>query len=86
MVGENENTANTESIRIFPNPVSNQTSISINLSEIAGSDFTISVLNNCGIKVDEIKFENTPSTKNEFTWNKGNLPAGDLLPCGKNQK
>ena len=76
MVGENENRAETQKINIFPNPVSDKTTINIILPEIAESDVNISVLNNSGMKVDQIKLENLPSNKIEFTWNKGNLPAG----------
>jgi len=76
LVGEDEIHIESDRISIFPNPVSGQTAIKINLPEIAGSLFTISVLNNIGLKVDEIKVENTSSQNLEFTWNKGNLPAG----------
>jgi hypothetical protein len=76
MIGENENPVETEKISIFPNPVSDQTTMNINLPEIAGSDFTISVLNNSGMKVDEIKVENISSQNQKISWNKGNLPAG----------
>ncbi len=76
MVGEDEIHIESDRISIFPNPVSGQTAIKINLPEIAGSLFTISVLNNSGLKVDEIKVENTSSQNLEITWNKGNLPSG----------
>ena len=76
MVGENENPAEAQKINIFPNPVSDQTSISINLPEITGIHFTISILNNCGIKVDEINFKNTSLPNQKVNWNKGNLPGG----------
>lgn len=76
MVGENENPAEAQKINIFPNPVSDQTSISINLPEITGIHFTISILNNCGIKVDEINFKNTSLPNQKVNWNKDNLPSG----------
>lgn len=76
LVGENKNQAEIGNIIISPNPVSDQATININLPQIAVSDFTIYILNNCGIKVDEIKVENTSSQNLEITWNKGNLPAG----------
>jgi hypothetical protein len=76
MVGENENQAETANISIFPNPVLDQTTVNINLPKIAEIDFTITILNNSGIKVDEIKVENTSPQNLEFTWNKGNLPSG----------
>jgi hypothetical protein len=71
-----DNTAVNDEVTIFPNPVSDQATVNINLSGIAKSDFAITFINNSGIKVDEIKFENAPSNKTKFTWNKGSLPAG----------
>jgi hypothetical protein len=76
LVGIPNNAAVNDEINIYPNPVSNQTSININMPEIVGSNFTISILNNCGIKVDEIEIDNTESPNQKISWNKGNLPAG----------
>jgi hypothetical protein len=62
-------------IRIFPNPVTNETLIQFDRDQME-SILEISVLNNSGTKFDEIKFENSSSTGNKIIWNKGNLPAG----------
>lgn len=63
-------------INIYPNPVSNQATININLSELANEEISISILNNQGQKVDEIKMEGNNSNEIIINWNKGNLPAG----------
>ncbi|MBC8487618.1 MAG: T9SS type A sorting domain-containing protein [Bacteroidetes bacterium] len=76
MVGEEENFIESDQISIYPNPVSNQTTIHINLSDIYESLVSISILNNHGQKVDEIKFETNSSNEFEIKWDKGDLPAG----------
>ncbi len=45
-------------LKIFPDPVSDQMTIQFNLNGLALSSCDISILNNCGIKVDEIKIDN----------------------------
>jgi len=63
-------------VLIFPNPVSNQTTIEINLAELSNEEISISFLNNQGQKVDEIKVDGNNSNEITINWNKGDLPAG----------
>lgn len=74
MVGEYEIQTENKVIRIFPNPVTDEMLIQLNLAE--SNINNIEVLNCCGLKVDEIKFENHPAKGTELKWNKGNLPSG----------
>lgn len=68
--------AENEQIFIYPNPVSNQATIRINLTEPIVKDISISILNNQGFEVDEIKLEDYTSNEIIINWNKGDLPAG----------
>jgi hypothetical protein len=63
-------------LKIFPDPVSDQMTIQINLKGSAIPSCEISILNNYGIIVDEIKIGNQVLHGNKLTWNKGNLSAG----------
>ena len=59
-------------LSIFPNPVTNQTTIKLNLRETNGIDYLIQIYNSEGLKVDEIK----AGTKPKIIWDKGDLPSG----------
>jgi hypothetical protein len=72
--GINENSKNQ--LNVFPNPVKDKAIIQFNVNEAIKSSIEISIFNNYGIRVDEIKIENQVSQGNKVTWNKGNLPAG----------
>jgi hypothetical protein len=72
-VGVTENSVNHD-ILISPNPVTDEMLIRLNLAE--SNINKIEVLNNLGIKVDEIKLNNSPLKDLEVNWNKGCLPAG----------
>ncbi len=85
-VGINEHSNRYGSISVFPNPVSNQTTIHINLSDIYESLVSISILNNQGIKVDEIEVEGYLSNEINIKWNKGDLPAGVYYLVIKTEK
>jgi len=74
-VGIDENLTGNK-ISIFPNPVTESTTINITLHEPGSIDDAILVYNNRGVKVDEIKLKNNSSNEFEIKWNKGNLPAG----------
>lgn len=63
-------------LKNFPDPVSDQMTIQFNLNGSVMPSCDISILNNCGIKVDEIKIGNQLSQGNKVIWNKGSLPAG----------
>lgn len=63
-------------LKIFPDPVSDQMTIQFNLNGSAMTSCDISILNNCGIMVDEIKTVNLLSHVNKVIWNKGDLPTG----------
>ncbi len=71
-VGMDEYLAQTNSINVFPNPITNQTTIKLNLQETNGIKNSISVYNNQGKIVDEIKTGTNP----EIIWDRGNLPSG----------
>ncbi|MEZ5198572.1 MAG: T9SS type A sorting domain-containing protein [Bacteroidales bacterium] len=73
MVGEEENIAPSNPICIYPNPVKDGMHLYFNTVDDLS---TIEIFNNQGVKVDELKSENSFSTNNEMNWNKGNLPAG----------
>ena len=75
-VGIDEHPDQHGSIIIYPNPVTDQTTIKVNISKQIYRDNSIMVLNNRGQKADEIKFENNFSNEFEIKWDKGNLPAG----------
>ena len=75
-VGINKHFNQYGSINVFPNPVIDRTTIKINLPELIDNGNSIIVLNNRGIKVDEIKLENSSSNEFEIKLNKGDLPAG----------
>lgn len=74
-----------EVINIYPNPVSSQTTIHINLPEVYESINSISVFNNQGEKVDEIKVKAHSANENSIIWNKGNLPSGIYYLLIKNK-
>ncbi len=74
-VGIDENLTGNK-ISIFPNPVTESTTINITLHEPGSIDDAILVYNNRGVKVDEIEFKNNSSQETEVKWNKGDLPAG----------
>jgi hypothetical protein len=74
-VGIEEKTVD-HNISIFPNPVSDEMHINLDLAEPINNNCKIEVVDNLGMKVDEIKVENTSSQEKKITWNKGNLPAG----------
>jgi hypothetical protein len=74
-VGIKENET-LESLNIFPNPVTNQTTIKLNLTESSITNNSILIYNNEGLKVDEIQIEQNLSGGIETNWDKGNLPSG----------
>jgi len=63
-------------ISIFPNPVSNQATIKINLTELLTENISIPILNNQGLKVDEVRMEGNNSNEMIIKWHKGDLPSG----------
>jgi len=63
-------------LNIMPNPVSGESYIQIILSEVLPEDISISILNNQGHKMDEIRVEGNNSVEFRINWNKGDLPAG----------
>jgi len=71
-VGVDEHPAQSSSINVFPNPITNQTTLKLNLQETNGIKNSISVYNNQGKIVDEIKI----GTNHEIIWDRGNLPSG----------
>ncbi len=74
-VGVPENSLNQD-ISVFPNPVSNQATIKINLIEPANKEISIFILNNQGQKVDEIRTNGDNSKDININWNKGDLVSG----------
>jgi hypothetical protein len=68
------NETKTSQIRIFPNPVSDKLIIHISDPDLITSE--ISILNNHGQQMDEIKMEGNNSNEISLTWKKGDLPAG----------
>lgn len=74
-VGINDLPSAQNSVHLLPNPVQGSTVIKID-RQIHTTDYTIIIFNSVGIKVDELTIDNLGSEANEFTWNKGNLPAG----------
>ncbi len=74
-VGIDENLTGNK-ISIFPNPVTENTTINITLYGSGSIDNAILVYNNRGVQVDEIKFRNNSPQGREVKWNKGGLPAG----------
>jgi len=75
-VGIDEHSGQTQSLDIFPNPVTDQTTIKINLTESSVTNNSIQIYNNEGLKVDEIKIAQILSGGIEINWDKGNLPSG----------
>jgi hypothetical protein len=63
-------------LNVFPNPVKNKAIIQLDVNEAMMSSIEISIFNNYGIRVDEIKIQNQLTQGNKVNWNKGNLPAG----------
>lgn len=86
MVGEEENLSKSNSVSIYPNPVKDGMHIHFNTVETVNDLSTIEIYNNRGVKVDEIKPENTFSSDLVIQWNKGNLPAGVYYLVIKTQK
>lgn len=86
MVGFENNKKQTSEIFIFPNPVTSQTIIQLTCSDNNSNNITIIVLNNQGVKVDEIKLETNFSREFKTTWNKGDLPAGVYYLVIKTEK
>ena len=81
-VGVDEHPSQNSTIDIFPNPVTKQTTIKLNLREINGTDNSISIYNNQGKTVDEIKIGTNP----EIIWDRGSLPSGVYYMVVKNKK
>ena len=71
-VGVDEHPAQFGSIDIFPNPITNRTTIKLNLQESNGMKNLIQIYNSKGLKVDEIQIGASP----EIIWDRGNLPSG----------
>jgi len=84
-VGIDENLTGNK-ISIFPNPVTESTTINITLHEPGSNDDAILVYNNRSVKVDEIKLRNNSSNEFEIKWNKGNLPSGVYYLIIKTEK
>ncbi len=74
-VGINDLPSVQNIVQLFPNPVQGSTVIKID-RQIHTTDYTIIIFSSVGIKVDELTIDNLGSEANEFTWNKGNFPAG----------
>ena len=77
-----------EKICIYPNPVSSEMFIKLNLAEPIDNIKTITILNNHGEIVDNLIYENRYSSEIEIMWNKGNLPSGVyylVIKTGKEQ-
>ena len=70
-VGIKENQS-IDGLSIFPNPISNQTTIKLNFQETSGIDNLILIYNSEGLKVDEIQI----GTNTKIIWDRGNLPSG----------
>jgi len=74
-VGIDENLTGNK-ISIFPNPVTESTTLNITMQKPGSVDDAVFVYNNRGVKVDEIEFSNNSSQETKVNWNKGILPAG----------
>ncbi|MCD4731955.1 MAG: T9SS type A sorting domain-containing protein, partial [Bacteroidales bacterium] len=71
---------------IYPNPVTSIAKIKINLTRQNNEQVSISILNNQGKKVDEIRVERNPSNEININWNKGDLPGGIYYLVIKTEK
>jgi hypothetical protein len=76
MVGTSEHTGEEPGITLFPNPVSDKTTITISAGSEVKSPVILFILDNEGREVEKIEAGNSSSNKMEFNWNKGDLPAG----------
>jgi len=63
-------------VNIFPNPVSKGSSIQISFSESIAEDYSISILNNQGQKVDNIRVERKKSNIITINWEISDLLVG----------
>jgi hypothetical protein len=75
-VGIDEHPGQTVSLDIFPNPVTSQTTIKVNLTESSATNNSILIYNNEGLKVDDIQIAQNLSGGIEINWDKGDLPSG----------
>ena len=71
-----ENDYNSPLISVFPDPVINQATFYINLKDEICKNVEMTIWNNSGIKVDELRYEKQLSDDFKITWSKGKLPAG----------
>jgi hypothetical protein len=78
-VGIDEFPNQTDQLEIFPNPITKQASIKVNLTVSFSTNNSILIYNNEGLKVDEIQIEQNLSGGIEINWDKGNLPSGIYL-------
>ncbi len=76
MVGMPDHVSKEPVISIFPNPVKDKATISINLPKQNHRTIKMEVLNSQGHNVDEILVEKEASSDIHINWSKGNLPAG----------
>jgi len=81
-INENE----ISQLNIFPNPLSTQATIKINLVEITNEEISISILNNQGKKVDEIRMKGKNSNEININWSKGDLQSGVYYLVIKTEK
>ena len=76
----------SKKISIFPNPITYQTTIKVNLSESFDANCSIFVINNQGQMVDEIEIEQSATNEINLDWNKGDLPVGVYYLVVKTKK
>ncbi len=77
-VGETENKLDSE-IAVYPNPSSGKVNILVNLPDFNNYEDEILIYNNSGIKVDEIKVENTSSQNLEINLEQRQPARRDIL-------
>ncbi|RLD54664.1 MAG: hypothetical protein DRJ05_14230 [Bacteroidetes bacterium] len=67
-----QETNEADNLSVFPNPITNQATIKLNFKKTNGINNSISVYNNQGKIVDEIK----TGINTEIIWDRGSLPSG----------
>lgn len=72
--GINQLAENNITLKNYPNPFSNSTTISYSLKEKA--DVNISVYNNVGMKITELENSNREAGSHQLEWNAENLNSG----------
>jgi hypothetical protein len=77
MTNNEETVGMHNGVELFPNPVTDETHIRISLPvQVEKEDIRIEIMNNNGIKVDEIVLDEKPENKIIIDWNKNYLSSG----------